>query len=188
MIGRRHGAARTRRRAPWPVLLLAPLLLAAAGCSGSSAEAAPAAPAPAAAAVDAPTVGTPEPGSDYAAFTMPSGNIACLVEKGATAADAVRCEIAERSWTPPAQPADCPDGWGDGTTLSEGRAEVTCAADSVTGWVEPGTDGPVILAYGTALTLGDVTCESSEAGVRCTDATTGAGFSLSRARYELFGG
>ncbi|SDQ11834.1 DUF6636 domain-containing protein [Quadrisphaera sp. DSM 44207] len=176
------------RRVP-PAALLGVLALGAAGCSGAS-PAAQAAPAPVRAPLvsDAPTVGTPEPGADHAAFTMPSGNITCLLEKGAGAADAVRCQIAERSWTPPPQPAECTSGWGDGVTVTEGRAEVTCAGDSVAGWVEPGTDGPVTLAYGSVITLGDVTCESREDGVRCSDTTTGAGFVLSRARYELFGG
>jgi pyruvate/2-oxoglutarate dehydrogenase complex dihydrolipoamide acyltransferase (E2) component len=185
-----------------PVLFLAALVLGAAGCSSGEdalvagataaqepaqvAAAAPAAPG-APGAPGAPTVGTPQPGTDHAAFTSPSGNITCLLEKDDGASDAVRCAVAERQWDPPA-PEGCGTGPGDGLTISEGRAHGTCAGDDITGWVEPGTDGPVELAYGSVLHLGAVGCESSEAGVRCTDTSTGAGFLVSRGRYEVFGG
>lgn len=42
-----------------------------------------------------------------------------------------------------------------------------------------------ILAYGSSITIGPFTCLSRTTGMACTDSSTGHGFRLARASYEL---
>lgn len=44
-----------------------------------------------------------------------------------------------------------------------------------------------VLPYGESLTMGSLTCSSSESGVRCTRTDTGAGFTVARQGVEQFG-
>ena len=71
--------------------------------------------------------------TELTSFTSPSGNIGCYLDT-----DTVRCDIAERDWTPPPRPASCPDAvdFGQGVTLSVGRsATFVCAAPETRPWV-----------------------------------------------------
>jgi hypothetical protein len=43
----------------------------------------------------------------------------------------------------------------------------------------------VALAYGASLKFGDILCTSATDGMHCTNATTKAGFDISRAAYSL---
>ena len=113
---------------------------------------------------------------ESAAFTTPTGNIECFIDKVS-----VRCDIAERDWEPPAPPADCELDYGQGVTLTAGgTAELVCAGDTVIG------SGGQELAYGQTISAGLLRCESAESGVSCRDVETGRGFELSRESYELF--
>jgi hypothetical protein len=74
--------------------------------------------------------------------------------------------------------------WGGGFIVDEaGTVSVRCG-----GGVEFGgeyRDVPT-LGYGSTLTFGDMTCDSSEDGMRCYSISTGHGFQLSRSDYEVF--
>lgn len=108
-------------------------------------------------------------------FTSPSGNVSCVLD-----VDYVRCDIAERDWTPPPRPADCEFDYGQGVALVPGGpAEFVCAGDTTLGGSNP-------LAYGQSITRGDLRCESAQTGITCLDRTTGHGFALSRQVYQLF--
>jgi hypothetical protein len=108
-------------------------------------------------------------------FRSPTGNIGCQMDAGN-----VRCDIRERSWSPPATPADCELDYGQGVSLGAGgAAELVCAGDTAL------DDGAPVLAYGDRSAAGDLTCSSEPAGMTCRDSATGNGFFLSRERYEL---
>jgi hypothetical protein len=115
-------------------------------------------------------------GTDPARFVTPSGNIACAMSD-----DEVRCDVAQRSWTLPAIPADCEQEFGAGAVLSGGRVgELTCAEGTVAG------RGLEVLEYGSAVRRKGVLCASRETGVRCEDEQSRHGFQVARADYELF--
>ena len=63
--------------------------------------------AAAAVAVAAALCAAPAGAEGLVGFTSPSGNIGCFID-----VDYVRCDIAQRSWTPPARPADCEFDYG----------------------------------------------------------------------------
>ena len=108
-------------------------------------------------------------------FLSPSGNIGCYLDK-----DSARCDIAKKSWTPPAAPADCELDWGSGISVgSSGMATFTCAGDTVLGAKEK-------LAYGSALRAGDFLCSSDSKAIRCENTESGHGFTMSVAQYNLF--
>lgn len=113
--------------------------------------------------------------SELTGFSSPSGNIGCFIDPRS-----VRCDIRERAWDPPAARPDCELDFGQGITLATGAApELVCAGDTA---LEAGPP----LAYGESIAAGLLRCESSEAGIECTDTETGRGFSLAREAYELF--
>ncbi len=108
------------------------------------------------------------------AFQSPSGNIACLATQ-----KFVRCDISERSWTPPDAPSDCPVDYGQGIQLSaDGGAAFVCAGDTVLNPQAP------VLEYGSSSQVGSITCESDDSGVECEN-QSGGSFSLSREEYDL---
>ena len=107
-------------------------------------------------------------------FTLPSKNIGCLVT-----ADSARCDISDKQWKPPAKPDDCEQAWGNGVTVTADGATLVCAGDTVMGAAE-------ILDYGKAVQVGQFVCTSASAGIRCTHAPSGHGFTLARAEYTTF--
>ena len=114
--------------------------------------------------------GAPAAMADFSGFTSPSGNIGCIM-----AADYVRCDIAERNWSPPPRPADCPSftGYGQGIDLGPtGPAAFVCAGDTTLG-------AGAALPYGQLNTSGGFVCRSEPAGVECTN-SEGRGFRLAR--------
>jgi hypothetical protein len=167
------------------------LALAPAACSAGGApqraapEASSATPAPASADPSAPATatagGTPSPGKvvenevGEAHFALPSKNIACLMIE-----NSVRCDIAEKSWTPPPKPANCPLDYGFGVFVrGDAPANILCTGDTVLGATR-------ILPYGHALRMRTFVCTSLESGVGCRNDATRHGFTLSRSSYELF--
>jgi hypothetical protein len=108
-------------------------------------------------------------------FQSPSHNIGCVI-----AANGVRCDIAQHSWSPPPTPSSCPLDYGNGINLGKhGRASFTCAGDTVLGI------GPV-LPYGQTERRGRYRCKSKFAGVLCVNRRNGHGFFLSRQKVRLF--
>lgn len=110
-------------------------------------------------------------------FETPSHNIGCYVS-----ADDARCDIRERSWSPPPEPASCRRiglDYGQGIVVGPHRAEFVCAGDTSLG-------GPVVLPYRSSTQRGTLICVSRTAGVTCRNTANGHGFFLSRQRYRLF--
>ena len=114
------------------------------------------------------------PPADLVTFISPSGNIGCALSSAGA-----RCDIAEKSWKPPAKPDDCQADWGVGMQVDAQAATVACASDSVLGSGQP-------LAYGASQERGSYRCVSSEEGMRCENTTTGRGFTIARASYTTF--
>ncbi|WP_308124247.1 DUF6636 domain-containing protein [Mycolicibacterium xanthum] len=97
------------------------------------------------------------------------------------AEDLLRCDIAERDWTPPPRPADCPGltDYGQGITLGpNGPASFVCAGDTTL------QSGPP-LPYDQFQAGGGMSCTSEPSGMRCSN-SDGHGFTLSRQAYTLF--
>ncbi|WP_060572357.1 MULTISPECIES: hypothetical protein [unclassified Pseudonocardia] len=117
------------------------------------------------------TAADPAAFGDVAAFTSPTGNIACRVDGGEA-----RCDVRNRQWT-----AEGIDGCTDpGLVVGRaGGARASCDG------VPAPTDGTA-LGYDTHVTRGDVTCVSRRTGVECRDAASGHGFSAARASYRLY--
>ncbi|MCV7150221.1 DUF6636 domain-containing protein [Mycolicibacterium pyrenivorans] len=121
-------------------------------------------------------LGAPGAAADIVGFTSPSGNIGCMLSE-----DLLRCDIAERDWSPPPRPADCPDftGYGQGIMLRPtGSASFVCAGDTALG------GGPA-LPYGQFQAGGGMSCNSEPSGMRCSN-SDGHGFTISRQAYTLF--
>lgn len=140
--------------------------------------------------------------ADQAGFVLPTGNIACSV----TDAGAV-CQISDKSFTPladhlsTANIAGCDAAEADVIRLAEGRGAWTCATEPVLGAAQVATGGfwaeqvggetldedgqtLAVLPYGSSLTVGATTCNSSEAGVSCANSSYGRDFTLSRTSYN----
>jgi hypothetical protein len=108
------------------------------------------------------------------AFQSPSENIACVATQRF-----VRCDIAERDWSPPAAPADCQLDFGHSIQMpAAGSASFVCTGDTV---LNPQAE---TLPYGSSSRVGSITCESDEAGIECEN-ESGGSFSLSREEYDL---
>ena len=108
-------------------------------------------------------------------FASPSSNIRCALHPDW----GVRCDIDDMSWTPPPQPADCDLDWGNVLTVGD-EAAFGCVGDT------PFGGRPLdALPYGSSVERGPYRCESARTGVTCRNTDTGAGFVLSRERYEL---
>nr|WP_228768855.1 DUF6636 domain-containing protein [Mycolicibacterium malmesburyense]CRL74114.1 hypothetical protein CPGR_02991 [Mycolicibacterium malmesburyense] len=115
------------------------------------------------------------------AFHSPTGNIGCQISP-----TSVRCDIDQRTWSPPPRPADCTLDYGQGISIATGgSAQFVCAGDTARVLPPYGGAGEP-LPYGQAITAGPIRCESAETGVTCRDGDFGHGFSISREAYELF--
>jgi hypothetical protein len=123
---------------------------------------------------DATTEAATEQKIGPAHFQTPTGNIGCVFGGGQ-----VRCDIAERSWSPPPAPADCELDYGQGISLSaRGEPSFVCAGDTALG-------GPAPLGYGSSAQRGFLRCTSEQDGVTCTDIRDGGGFFISRQSYRF---
>lgn len=113
-----------------------------------------------------------------ATFASPSRNIGCMIID-ATA----RCDIKQRTWSPPPTPKSCPPvvDYGQGLTVgTTGPGRLVCAGDTVLDPAAP------TLAYGTATQVGSFLCVSRTTGMTCTETTTGHGFFISIQSYRIF--
>ncbi|HVF74564.1 MAG TPA: DUF6636 domain-containing protein [Acidimicrobiales bacterium] len=121
----------------------------------------------------APARAQGDTGSGDFSFKSPSDNIFCTIDS-----EGARCDIREKSWQPPAKPADCDLDWGNSMAVTAGGAVFVCAGDSVE------DDKAPPLPYGGVVARGDVRCRSDESGMTCEHTPTGSRFMLSRERYE----
>lgn len=112
--------------------------------------------------------------TELTGFTSPTGNIGCYIDR-----EGVRCDIAERAWTPPPAPDDCDLDYGQGIALGAGGAGFVCAGDTALNAGPP-------LEWGRSIAAGPLRCESEKSGMTCRNEETRAGFTLSRQAYALF--
>jgi hypothetical protein len=145
----------------------------ASSAANTSAEKSPSIPP------SASTVATestePEAITESMSFTSPSGYVGCMIDP-----TYVRCDISERTWSPPPRPADCEFDYGQGINMSTGEQPAfNCVGDTVLGAGQP-------LTYGTSISKGNLTCDSAQAGITCRDNATGHGFTIAREAYQLF--
>jgi hypothetical protein len=111
-------------------------------------------------------------------FRSANGDIGCAIRGGVA-----RCDIAERSWKPPARPASCPLAVPFGHGLEIGRsgtAHFVCAGDSV---LNPGAAR--LPAEKTSLE-GPFMCGGFMEEIVCQRLPQGTGFLISRKRYQIF--
>ena len=106
-------------------------------------------------------------------FTSPSGRILCSVDLFGAACDTTP------AFTPPPRPADCEYDWGTRISVSAAGAAFTCHSDALD------APEPAVLPYGATASNEAFRCTSREDGVRCEQVDGGAGFLVSRDRYEL---
>lgn len=108
-------------------------------------------------------------------FQTPSGNISCAMRS-----DGVRCDISERDWSAPPEPADCTLDWGHAIALDRSGSTFLCAGDTVAD-----EDNPV-LPYGEGASVGSFLCESQKQKLLCVNVRTQHGFWLSIQKVNLF--
>ncbi|WP_196073283.1 hypothetical protein [Nakamurella alba] len=128
-------------------------------------------------------------------FQSPSGNIGCFIGNiGDSTSDiaGAYCVILDKEYGSPDPELvdDCPDTWtyrDDSLHLSsksssseEGLAQVACHSKP------PTFDERPALPYGEAIAYGDVTCVSTQSGVRCELDDGSHGFILSRREFTIW--
>ncbi|WP_157803654.1 hypothetical protein [Luteimicrobium subarcticum] len=110
-------------------------------------------------------------------FASPSRNITCAMSK-----DAVTCDIADLAKTP--APVDgCEGTVGYVATLdAAGKVGAPCAASRPAA----APSSVSVLAYGKQRSAGPFTCHSTREGVRCTEKSSGKGFTIAKAGIGSF--
>jgi hypothetical protein len=125
-----------------------------------------------------PTKESEAPSGDvhsYEMFESETGNIACaLSDTGA------RCDIAQKSWSPPPKPSDCDLDWGMSLSVEDGPGQFVCAGDTVRSMSAP------VLEYGDRAVVGSFACDSASTGVTCTNTETGHGFMVAKGEFDTF--
>jgi hypothetical protein len=115
------------------------------------------------------------PPAHLAAFRTSNRGIGCRLGNGVA-----RCDIGNRTWTPPPKPASCALAFGQGLTVGpSGSAAFVCAGDTALN-----ASGPVI-ANGNDDAIGSVTCQVRNVGVTCFD-HGGRGFFIGKTGYTTF--
>jgi Family of unknown function (DUF6636) len=114
---------------------------------------------------------TTEPQSATASFQMPSRNIGCLF-----GFRRLRCDIL--SGLDPEPNEACDFDWVGVDMGVTGPAAANCGSDTVYD-----ADAPT-LAYGSTWTRGEITCESDESGLTCTN-REGHSFTLARGSWSV---
>jgi hypothetical protein len=108
-------------------------------------------------------------------FTVPGSNIGCDLVSGG-----VRCDIQQRSWTPPAQPSSCNATWGNAIDMgATGVPAFACGGASAIS-----SDAKVV-PDGWDDKVGTITCQVRSFSVDCYSAH-GHGFIFSRTGYTLY--
>lgn len=138
-----------------------------------------------------------------AAFLMPSHNVACVMKP-----DNVVCQIDGKQYAAKQQHINpeafegCTPEAADAMSVGGGADPAwAClpydirpgtSVDAGGSWAGPGLGATdqlgdttvAVLPYGSTLRLGNISCLSDAAGVKCTDLTTGHGFQLARETYR----
>ncbi|HOZ32130.1 MAG TPA: hypothetical protein PLM52_04565 [Tabrizicola sp.] len=117
--------------------------------------------------------------ADYVEFRSPTGNILCSIYSDKVGATA-RCDLLELTPSYSKRPAGCAFDWGHSFAVeSKGKGYLACVSDVASG------PGAAVLRYGQAITVGGISCVSSETGMECTNAK-GHGFSVSKGQQKLY--
>ena len=163
------------------ILVLAVVIVAFVTFRGPSSPSTPAATTTTSSA--APTVAGEVPApvertGTARTFASPSGNITCTVDE-----TGARCGIASLA-NDPAPVEGCDGSVGHVYVVTpEGVPEVPCVSkDEKPAKAKKSVE---VLDYGEVVREFGYTCMSEEAGVTCTDDTTGRGFTLARAGGEI---
>ena len=116
---------------------------------------------------------------EFIGFQSPTGNIHCALYTWLDATEA-RCDLREMTPTYTTPPPDCDLDWGNAFAVREtGPGRLACAGDTVIDMRHP------VLPYGSAVSLGGISCVSAKTGMTCTNAE-GHGFSVAKAKQKLF--
>jgi hypothetical protein len=115
------------------------------------------------------------PALALSAFVVTDSNVGCSIGHGS-----VRCEVVQRVWAPPAQPARCTTTWGNAVVL-KGAAP----AEFVCGGAAEVPAGANVVPDGWDDKVGGITCQVRAFGVDCF-ATGRHGFILSSTGYTFF--
>lgn len=108
-------------------------------------------------------------------FYSPSRNIGCLISE-----EHAECAVNDYSYEPPPRPTDCDLEWGRSLGVTAGGSgEFTCIGGLL---AEPSS---ATLDYGRSTSAGEITCESSQAGIRCENGS-GHGFLLAREKADAY--
>jgi hypothetical protein len=126
-------------------------------------------------------------GVRYGAFKTASGNIVCGYGIDARHGASIECGI-KSGLKPPPKPIHCEAGDPNHKRVSlrdRGRATpVLCAGDP--GPLLPNVQARArVLAFGTTIRLGRISCSSATSGLTCHN-RSGHGFFLSRDRWRAF--
>lgn len=114
------------------------------------------------------------PETEESVIVSPSGNITCEVSE-----ERARCLVSSFDFNPPVPPDNCTwNGYGSAVEVDEEGSRLSCEENDVD------TSDAQTLDYGEELTVGDVTCASSESGIRCEKAASG--FTIARAGISTF--
>ncbi|MCW2981240.1 MAG: hypothetical protein JWO14_2967 [Solirubrobacterales bacterium] len=118
----------------------------------------------------------PEPGEAAPSFFyMPSHNIACALSPVR-----IRCDIRNKSWSPPPKPANCQLDWGNSISVgATGGPTILCAGDTLL------TGHYTVLPYGEIIARGKISCLSKSDGLTCINKQRD-GFFLSFEELNLF--
>jgi hypothetical protein len=108
-------------------------------------------------------------------FVVTGSNVGCSIGHGS-----VRCDVVQRVWAPPAQPASCTTTWGNAVVL-KGAAP----AAFVCGGTAAVSAGANVVPDGWDDEVGQITCQVRTFGVDCFS-TSRHGFILSRTGYTFF--
>jgi hypothetical protein len=115
------------------------------------------------------------PASAATSFHSPSGNIRCVIDRTAF----TRCDITNRTWSPPPKPQSCEFDWGNSLVVGlRGRGRFLCVSDAV--------DSGRKLDYGQSIKRGRFRCRSRTSGIRCVNVRNGHGFALSKQHARRF--
>jgi hypothetical protein len=115
------------------------------------------------------------PASAATFFHSPSGNIRCVIDRTSF----TRCDITNRSYSPPRKPSSCEFDWGNSLGVGfRGRGHFLCVSDAV--------DRGRKLPYGEAIRRGRFRCRSRVSGMRCVNVRNGYGFALSKQHARRF--
>ncbi len=117
-------------------------------------------------------------------FQSPSGDITCKLvnyppdDQHSFAKNFAQCDIVNQSWVPPQPP---PPGRADATTtlvLWRGQLPIVGYSPGALAASEP-------VYYDQPVSGGAITCDAEQSAMKCTDASTGHFFRVSKESYEL---